>query len=209
MQLGVVGLGRMGGAIALRLMRGGHACVVYDHDRAAVDRLVAEGATGAGDLADLKAKLQAPRAVWVMLPAGGPTEDTIAALGDVLERGDTVIDGGNGFYRDDIRRAEALSGRGLAYLDVGTSGGVWGLERGFCMMVGGEASAMARIEPILESLAPGPGAIPRTQRPQGSDSRAEEGYIHARPAGARPLVKKVHNRIQHGPMQAHPRRLHN
>jgi 6-phosphogluconate dehydrogenase len=203
MQLGVIGLGRMGGAIATRLMRGGHQCVVYDRDRAAVDRLVEDGAAGARDLADMKAKLRPPRAVWVMLPDGTPTDDTVAALGDILERGDTVIDGGNTFYRDDLRRAGALAPKGLSYIDVGTSGGVWGLERGFCMMVGGEAQAVARIEPILETLAPGLGDIPRTRRPRGSDPRAERGYIHAGPVGAGHFVKMIHNGVEYGLMQAY------
>ncbi|HSV03253.1 MAG TPA: decarboxylating 6-phosphogluconate dehydrogenase [Phenylobacterium sp.] len=203
MQLGVIGLGRMGGNITRRLMAGGHQCVVYDRDPAAVAKLVQDGAAGASDLAELVAELHSPRAVWVMLPAGEPTDATIKALGELLSADDTVIDGGNTFYRDDIRRAKALRARGLAYVDVGTSGGVWGLDRGFCMMVGGEPAAVERIEPILATLAPGPGQIPRTRRPAGSDPRAEQGYIHAGPVGAGHFVKMVHNGIEYGLMQAY------
>ena len=144
MQLGVVGLGRMGGSITRRLMKGGHHCVVYDRDPAAVAKLKQDGAAGAADLADLVRQLEAPRAVWVMLPAGEPTDATVTALAALMDAGDTVIDGGNTFYRDDIRRAKALKGKGLTYVDVGTSGGVWGLDRGYCMMVGGEPAAVAR-----------------------------------------------------------------
>ena len=190
----------MGGNIARRLMKDGHTCVVYDRDAKAVDGLAKDGATGAKDLKDLVAKLEAPRAVWVMLPAGGPTEETVAALGDLLEAHDTVIDGGNTFYKDDIRRAKALKDKGLTYLDVGTSGGVWGLERGYCMMVGGDMEAFERVEPILKTLAPGLGTIPRTK---GADDRAEHGYIHAGPVGAGHFVKMVHNGIEYGLMQAY------
>jgi len=193
----------MGGAIVRRLMRDGHACVVYDRDPAAVAKVAADGAAGAVDLADLARQLKPPRAVWVMLPAGPPTDDTITALGKTLQSGDTVIDGGNTYYRDDIRRAKALKAKDITYVDVGTSGGVWGLERGFCMMVGGEAGAVGRIDPILKSLAPGLGDIPRTHRPKGADPRAEEGYIHAGPAGAGHFVKMVHNGIEYGLMQAY------
>ena len=203
MQLGIIGLGRMGGNIARRLMKDGHQCVVYDRSAEAVDALAKDGATGAKDLKDLASKLQAPRAVWVMLPAGQPTEETVLALGDMLEEGDTVIDGGNTFYKDDIRRAKTLKDKGLTYLDVGTSGGVWGLERGYCMMIGGDAEAFERVEPILKTLAPGMGTIPRTKRPEGSDPRAEYGYIHAGPVGAGHFVKMVHNGIEYGLMQAY------
>ena len=203
MQLGIIGLGRMGGNIARRLMKDGHQCVVYDRSAEAVKALAKDGATGANDLNDLASKLQAPRAVWVMLPAGQPTEETVLALGDVLEAGDTVIDGGNTFYKDDIVRAKALKDKGLTYLDVGTSGGVWGLERGYCMMVGGDDEAFERVEPILKTLAPGMGTIPRTKRPEGSDPRAEYGYIHAGPVGAGHFVKMVHNGIEYGLMQAY------
>ena len=203
MQLGIIGLGRMGGNIARRLMKDGHATVVYDRSAEAVDALAKDGATGAKDLKDLVGKLQAPRAVWVMLPAGQPTEETVLALGDLLQAGDTVIDGGNTFYKDDIRRAKALKQKGLTYLDVGTSGGVWGLERGYCMMVGGDTEAFERVEPILKTLAPGMGTIPRTKRAEGTDPRAEYGYIHAGPVGAGHFVKMVHNGIEYGLMQAY------
>ena len=200
MQLGVVGLGRMGGNIARRLMRGGHACVVYDRDARSVSDVVGDGATAARDLADLVAKLSLPRAVWVMLPAGKPTDDTTMALGDLLAEGDVVIDGGNTFYRDDIRRAKALAPKKIDYLDCGTSGGVWGLERGYCLMVGGAEAAFERLEPIFRSLAPGLGAIARTR---DADARAEQGYIHAGPVGAGHFVKMVHNGIEYGLMQAY------
>ncbi len=203
MQLGVIGLGRMGANIARRLMKGGHACVVWDRDDKAVATLAGEGATPAKNYKDLIARIEAPRAVWVMLPAGAPTEDTVAELADALEAGDTVIDGGNTFYRDDIRRAAALKAKGLTYIDVGTSGGVWGLERGYCMMIGGEKPVVDRLDPIFKTLAPGLGAIPRTKRPKGADPRAERGYIHAGPAGAGHFVKMVHNGIEYGLMQAY------
>jgi 6-phosphogluconate dehydrogenase len=203
MQLGVIGLGRMGGNIVRRLTKDGHACVVYDRDPAAVKELGDEGAAGAADLAGLVRQLQPPRAVWVMLPAGGPTEDTVMALGELLAAGDTVIDGGNSFYKDDIRRAKALQPKGVHYIDVGTSGGVWGLERGYCLMVGGDQEPFARIEPVLKSLAPGLGDIPRTERRADADPRAELGYIHAGPVGAGHFVKMVHNGIEYGLMQAY------
>ena len=203
MQLGIIGLGRMGGNIARRLMKDGHTCVVYDRDAKAVNALAQDGATGAKDLKDLVRQLEVPRAVWVMLPAGQPTEETVMALGDLLETKDTVIDGGNTFYKDDIRRAKALQDKGLTYLDVGTSGGVWGLERGYCMMIGGDARAFERVEPILKTLAPGLGTIPRTKRAEGSDPRAELGYIHTGPVGSGHFVKMVHNGIEYGLMQAY------
>jgi 6-phosphogluconate dehydrogenase len=203
MQIGVIGLGRMGSNIAKRLMRGGHSCVVFDRDAKAVAALKDDGAAGAGDLADLVRQLETPRAAWVMLPAGGPTEDTIAELAELFSQGDTVIDGGNTFYRDDMRRAKSLKAKGLTYVDVGTSGGVWGLERGYCMMVGGEAETVQRLDPILKTLAPGLGDIPRTKRPEGADPRAEQGYIHAGPVGSGHFVKMVHNGIEYGLMQAY------
>jgi len=203
MQLGVIGLGRMGGNIARRLMRGGHECVVWNRTDAPVKALVDEGATGAISLEDLATKLQAPRAVWVMLPAGGPTEDVVHQLAGLLGAGDTVIDGGNSFYKDDIRRAQALKATGLHYLDVGTSGGVWGLSRGYCLMIGGEKHAVDRLDPIFRTLAPGAGEIARTKRPDVADSRAELGYIHAGPVGAGHFVKMVHNGIEYGLMQAY------
>jgi len=203
MQLGVIGMGRMGAGISRRLMKDGHSTVVYDRDADAVGKVVADGATAAKDLAGLVKALDAPRTVWVMLPAGGPTEETVTALGDLLSEGDILIDGGNTFYRDDIRRAKALKPKGVIYVDVGTSGGVWGLERGFCMMVGGEKAAVDRIDPILKSLAPGLGDVPRTKRAAGADPRAELGYIHAGPAGSGHFVKMVHNGIEYGLMQAY------
>ncbi|HVN01489.1 MAG TPA: decarboxylating 6-phosphogluconate dehydrogenase [Caulobacteraceae bacterium] len=203
MQLGVIGMGRMGANIARRLMRGGHACIVYDRDAKAVAEVVGDGADSAADLADLVRKLQPPRTCWVMLPAGAPTDETVAELGRLMAEGDVVIDGGNSFYRDDIRRAKALAARGVTYLDIGTSGGVWGLERGYCMMVGGERAAVERIDPILKTLAPGLGDLPRTKRPAGADPRAELGYVHAGPVGAGHFVKMVHNGIEYGLMQAY------
>ena len=203
MQLGIVGLGRMGGNIARRLMRGGHACVVFDRDARQVSDLAGEGAAGASDLAGVVGKLAAPKSVWVMLPAGKPTDDTIVALGELLAAGDTIIDGGNTFYRDDIRRAKALGAKGIDYLDVGTSGGVWGLERGYCLMVGGARAAFERHDPIFKTLAPGLGQIARTHRAESADGRAEHGYIHAGPVGAGHFVKMVHNGIEYGLMQAY------
>ncbi|WP_095155011.1 phosphogluconate dehydrogenase (NAD(+)-dependent, decarboxylating) [Pseudomonas sp. Irchel 3E13] len=203
MQLGIVGLGRMGGNIARRLMRNGHQLVVNDRNQAAIDTLVAEGALGAPDLPALVAQLGKPRAVWVMLPAGAPTEETIAQLADLLEAGDAIIDGGNTFYKDDIRRAGELSARGLHYVDVGTSGGVWGLERGYCMMIGGEQAVIEHLDPLFVSLAPGVGDIPRTRGRSGPTGRAEQGYIHAGPAGSGHFVKMVHNGIEYGLMQAY------
>jgi 6-phosphogluconate dehydrogenase len=194
----------MGGNIARRLMRDGHECVVYDRDPRSVSDVTGDGAIGATDLADLVAKLPAPRAVWVMLPAGKPTDDTVMALGDVLSAGDAVIDGGNTFYRDDIRRAKALKPKGIDYLDCGTSGGVWGLERGYCLMVGGEAAAFERLEPIFKTLAPGLGTISRTQHSADHASpNAELGYIHTGPVGSGHFVKMIHNGIEYGLMQAY------
>jgi len=203
MELGVVGLGRMGGNIARRLTRAGHSCVVWDRSAAAVQELAGEGCVGAADLAAVVAKLTAPRAVWVMLPAGAPTEETVAALAALLSPGDTIIDGGNTFYKDDIRRAAELEPKGIHYVDVGTSGGVWGLERGYCMMIGGAKAAVDRLDPIFATLAPGIGDIPRTPGRDGRDGRAEQGYIHAGPAGAGHFVKMVHNGIEYGLMQAY------
>jgi 6-phosphogluconate dehydrogenase len=203
MRLGIVGMGRMGANIARRLMKGGHDCVVYDRAQDAVQKVVADGGVAAKDIDGLVKELEAPRIVWVMLPAGKPTEDTIAELGEALSEGDIVIDGGNTFYRDDIRRAKTLKAKGVIYVDVGTSGGVWGLERGYCMMVGGEKAAVDRLDPILKTLAPGIGDIPRTKRVKDADPRAEFGYIHAGPAGAGHFVKMVHNGIEYGLMQAY------
>lgn len=202
MQLGIIGLGRMGGNIARRLMLNGHTTVVYDRNAAFVGNLSQEGAIGVADLPALVAGLEKPRAIWVMLPAGAPTEDTINALSDLLEPGDVIIDGGNTYYKDDIRRAQSLSEKGLNYVDVGTSGGVWGLERGYCMMIGGDADVVKRLDPLFDSLAPGMGDIPRTRDRKSDDDRAERGYIHAGPAGSGHFVKMIHNGIEYGMMQA-------
>jgi 6-phosphogluconate dehydrogenase len=199
----MIGLGRMGGNIVRRLMRGEHHCVVYDRDAKAIEALTGEGATGAKDLADLVSKLEAPRAVWVMLPAGAITEETVATLGGLLSAGDIIIDGGNSFYKDDIRRGKVLATKAIRYVDAGVSGGVWGLDRGYCLMVGGETEAFERLEPVLKTLAPGTGDIPRTQRLTQADARAEAGYIHAGPVGSGHFVKMVHNGIEYGLMQAY------
>ena len=203
MQLGMVGLGRMGANIVRRLMRAGHTCVVYDRDPAPGQALAAEGAVAATSLADLVSKLAAPRAVWVMLPAGAATETTIDALTPLLAKGDAIIDGGNTYWRDDIRRGAALAAKGLNYLDVGTSGGVWGLERGYCMMIGGPADEVRRLDPIFAALAPGRGTIPATPGRHNRDPRVEQGYMHAGPCGAGHFVKMVHNGIEYGLMQAY------
>jgi 6-phosphogluconate dehydrogenase len=202
MQIGMVGLGRMGANIARRLMRAGHACVVHDASAATTEALAGEGATGSGSLTELVTGLAAPRTVWVMLPAGDATETAIAALADLLSPGDTVIDGGNTFWKDDIRRAKALAARGITYLDIGTSGGVWGLERGYCLMIGGERQAVQRLDPIFAALAPGRGAIPATRYRDGRESTAEQGYLHCGPSGAGHYVKMIHNGIEYGMMQA-------
>ncbi len=203
MQLGVIGLGRMGGNISVRLMRAGHHCVVYDHSPDAVKRVAGEGAVGASDLADLMRGLEKPRSVWVMLPAGEITEDTVATLAEHMEAGDTVIDGGNTFYKDDIRRAATLREKGINYVDVGTSGGVWGLERGYCMMIGGPAEVVQRLDPIFNTLAPGMGDVGRTTERHDRDPRPEQGYMYCGPAGSGHFVKMVHNGIEYGLMQAY------
>ena len=199
MQLGVVGLGRMGANIARRLARGGHDCVVFDKDAAAITALRESAA--AKDLRDLVKQLLKPRAIWVMLPHGEATETTIAELAALLERGDTIIDGGNTFYKDDIARAEQLKDKGIHYLDVGTSGGVWGLERGFCLMIGGEKDAVTRLAPIFETLAPGQASARAT--PGRKASSADTGWLHCGPAGAGHFVKMIHNGIEYGLMQAY------
>ena len=206
MQIGVVGLGRMGGNIARRLTEKGHQCVVWDRDQAATDKLAGEGMTGAADLKDLVSKLTAPRAIWLMLPAGKITEDTIATIRPMLGKDDALIDGGNTFYKDDIRRAQDLAKDGIHYVDVGTSGGVWGRERGYCMMIGGPKTAVDRIDPILASLAPGAGDASKTPKRDGRkdlDARAEQGYLHCGPVGSGHFVKMIHNGIEYGLMQAY------
>ena len=202
MQLGMVGLGRMGANIVRRLRRDGHDCVVFDVNPDAVGMLEAEGATGARSLDELAAKLAPPRCVWVMVPAGVITESTVQALAERLAAGDTVIDGGNTYYRDDIRRAAELGERGIRYVDIGTSGGVFGLERGFCLMVGGPNESYAQLEPILASLAPGVEAAVRTRGRTGEPAPEERGYLHCGPAGAGHFVKMVHNGIEYGMMAA-------
>jgi len=206
MQLAIIGLGRMGANIARRLMRRGHDIVAFDRDRAQVTELAAEGATGAEGLADIIDRLEPPRIFWVMLPAGAPTESTVEALLDLASPGDIVIDGGNTFYRDDIRRARQAAGKKIAYVDVGTSGGVWGLERGYCMMIGGEGAIVDYLDPIFDALAPGVGTIARTANRANNthaDPRAEKGYVHVGPVGAGHFVKMIHNGIEYGLMQAY------
>ncbi|MBK9030891.1 MAG: decarboxylating 6-phosphogluconate dehydrogenase [Myxococcales bacterium] len=201
MQIGMIGLGRMGANMARRLMRGGHQCVVYDRSPAAVATMAAEGATGAASLAALIKGLAQPRAVWVMVPSGGPTESTIAELGELLDPGDVIIDGGNSFFKDDVRRAQALADKKIEYVDAGTSGGVFGLERGYCLMVGGAPAVVARLDPILKTLAPGRGTAEPTPN-RTSAGTAEEGYLHCGPAGSGHFVKMIHNGIEYGIMQA-------
>lgn len=202
MQLGIIGLGRMGGNIARRLMLNGHTTVVYDRDEASRSALAKEGSTAVADLPALVAAMDKPRAIWVMLPAGEPTEETINVLSDLLDADDVIIDGGNTFYKDDVRRAQALTAKGLHYVDVGTSGGVWGLERGYCMMIGGEDEVVRRLDPLFATLAPGKGSVERTKGRNSADDRAERGYIHAGPAGSGHFVKMIHNGIEYGMMQA-------
>ena len=203
MQLGMIGLGRMGGNIVRRLMRHGHTSVVYDANPDSVAQLAKEGATPSHDLASLVAQLDKPRAVWVMLPAGEITASTIQTLSTLLEAGDILIDGGNSNFQDDVRHAQMLQTKGIRYLDVGTSGGVWGLERGYCMMIGGDASAAKHLDPIFKTLAPGVGTIPKTPGREGRQSTAEEGYLYTGPAGSGHFVKMIHNGIEYGLMQAY------
>jgi 6-phosphogluconate dehydrogenase len=200
MQLGMVGLGRMGAGLVRRLMRDGHECVVYDVDPKAVTALEADGATGADSMADFVQKLSAPRAAWVMVPAGEITGKTIDDLGSHMEAGDTIIDGGNSYYRDDIRRAETLSARGIHHIDCGTSGGVWGFDRGFCLMIGGEDGVVERLNPIFATIAPGVDSAPRTPGRTGEPDSAEQGFLHCGPNGAGHFVKMVHNGIEYGMM---------
>jgi 6-phosphogluconate dehydrogenase len=202
MQLGMIGLGRMGANMVRRLVKGGHECVVYDRSPEAVAELVKERAAGAGSLADFVKALGKPRAVWLMVPAAA-VDQTIAELAPLLDRGDIVIDGGNSYYIDDIRRATSLARNGLHYVDVGTSGGVWGLERGYCMMVGGEPDVVKRLAPIFTTLAPGRGDIARTPGREKAGGTAEEGWLHCGPNGAGHFVKMVHNGIEYGVMAAY------
>ena len=203
MQLGMVGLGRMGSNMVRRLMAGGHECVVFDIDSRAVEGMAGEGATGAQSIEDLMKRLQPPRAVWVMVPAGEITDRTVAALGGALQSGDVVIDGGNSYFKDDVRRAGDLSKQGVRYVDVGTSGGVWGLERGYSMMIGGDVESVERLDPIFKTLSPGRGDIPRTPGREALAGTAEQGYVHCGPVGAGHFVKMVHNGIEYGLMQAY------
>ena len=202
MQLGMIGLGRMGANMVRRLIRGGHQCVVFDRSTNLIQQLVQEKATGAADLQDLIRKLEKPRAVWLMVPAA-VVDESIASISPHLEAGDTLIDGGNSYYVDDIRRAKELAPKGIHYVDVGTSGGVWGLERGYCMMIGGEAGVVKRLDPIFKILAPGMGNVSRTPGWKEIEGTAESGYLHCGPNGAGHFVKMVHNGIEYGVMAAY------
>ncbi len=203
MQLGMVGLGRMGSNMTRRLMRSGHQLVVSDLSPDSVKQLAGEGATGSSSLQDLISKLTPPRAVWVMVPSGNATEQTVQTLAQHMQSGDTIIDGGNSYFKDDVRRSEQLQGKGIHYVDVGTSGGVWGLERGYCMMIGGPDEAVKRLDPVFKTLAPGKGDIARTPGREKLGGTSEDGYIHCGPSGAGHFVKMVHNGIEYGMMQAY------
>jgi 6-phosphogluconate dehydrogenase len=203
MQIGMIGLGKMGANMVRRLIAGGHECVVYDVNPENVSRLVQEGAVGTTDLADFVAKLSFPRAVWCMVPAGEITENTVMSVAKLLTAGDIIIDGGNSYYKDDVRRAEILVEQGIHYVDVGTSGGVWGVERGYCLMIGGEAAAVQHLDPIFRTLAPGKGDIEPTPGRDIPTSTAEEGYSHCGPVGSGHFVKMIHNGIEYGMMMAY------
>ena len=203
MQLGMIGLGRMGGNMVRRLMKAGHSCVVYDRAPAAVDALVKEGATGAASLDEFVGKLTKPRAAWIMLPAGQITETAIAEVASRMEPGDIIIDGGNTKYTDDVRRSQELVAKGIHYVDVGTSGGIWGLERGYCLMIGAPPEIFKQLEPLFVTLAPGKGDIPETPNREGHNPTAEQGYLLCGPAGTGHFVKMVHNGIEYGLMQAY------
>ena len=202
MQIGMIGLGRMGANMVRRLLKKGHNCVVFDRSANAVNDLVKEKATGATSLADLVAKLERPRAIWLMVPAA-VVDQTIGELSPLLESGDTIIDGGNSYYVDDIARAKGLRSLGIHYVDVGTSGGIWGLERGYCMMIGGDTEIVQRLDPIFSALAPGHGEVPRTPGREKLGGTAEQGYLHCGPSGAGHFVKMVHNGIEYGIMAAY------
>src|SRR5271165_1009146 len=208
MQLGMIGLGRMGANMVRRLQKGGHQCVVYDRSADSVKRLSGEGATGSTSLDDFVGKLQKPRAIWLMVPAA-VVDATIADLVPKLAKGDILIDGGNSYYIDDIRRAKELAVKGIHYVDVGTSGGVWGLERGYCQMIGGENSVVSHLDPIFKTLAPGRGDIPRTPGREKASGSAEDGYLHCGPSGAGHFVKMVHNGIEYGLMAAYAEGFNN
>jgi 6-phosphogluconate dehydrogenase len=202
MQMGMVGLGRMGANMVRRLLENGHDCVVYDLDPDNVRQLAAEGATAADSLEDLATSLPKPRAVWVMVPAGDATDETVLALAEFFDPGDAIIDGGNSYFKDDLRRAELLGPKGVQYLDVGVSGGVWGLERGYCLMIGGASEPVDRLDPIFRTLAPGIGDIERTPGREGDLDTMELGYVHCGPVGSGHFVKMIHNGIEYGLMQA-------
>jgi 6-phosphogluconate dehydrogenase len=203
MQLGMIGLGRMGANMVRRLMKGGHQCVVSDLSADAVANLAKEGATGSSSLEDLVSKLSKPAAIWIMVPAGAPTENTVIALSKLLAPGDAIIDGGNSYYKDDVRRAAMLKEKGIHYFDVGTSGGVWGVERGYCMMIGGTKESYDRLDPIFSTLAPGMGDTGRTPGRPANQGTAENGYLYCGPSGAGHFVKMIHNGIEYGMMQAY------
>jgi 6-phosphogluconate dehydrogenase len=203
MQLGMIGLGKMGGNMVRRLMRAGHECVAFDLSADNVAKIASEGAKGSSSLADFAAKLTKPRAAWVMVPAGDPTEQTVMGLAEHFEPGDMIIDGGNSYYKDDIRRSKVLAQKGIHYLDVGTSGGVWGIDRGYCMMIGGPKDAVDLLDPIFKTLAPGMGDVPRTPGWEQRGGTAEQGYLHTGPSGAGHFIKMVHNGIEYGLMQAY------
>src|SRR6185436_3888892 len=202
MQLGMIGLGRMGANMVRRLMRGGHECVVFDLSADNVKSLTDEGATGSNSLEDFIAKLNKPRAIWIMVPAGAATESTVNELAARLDSGDIIIDGGNSYFKDDARRARELRSKSINYMDVGTSGGVWGLERGYCMMIGGPAETAQHLDPIFKTLSPGRGNITRTPGRENIEGTAEDGYIYCGPSGAGHFVKMIHNGIEYGMMQA-------
>ncbi len=207
MELGMVGLGKMGANMTRRLMRGGHTLVVSDLSPEAVKGLAGEGAVASNSLDDLVSKLTAPRAVWIMVPAGDPTEKTVQALLSTMQAGDTIIDGGNSYFKDDVRRSKLCAAKGVHYVDVGTSGGVWGIDRGYCMMLGGPKEVVRRLDPIFKTLAPGRGDVPRTKEREKmagyATSTAENGYLYCGPSGAGHFVKMVHNGIEYGLMQAY------
>ena len=203
MELGMIGLGRMGANMARRLMRGGHKVIVFDLNQARVEELRGEGAIGAASLDDLIARLARPRAAWIMVPAGEATEATVRALARRFDAGDIIVDGGNSYYKDDVRRAQTLEPQGIQYVDVGTSGGVWGLARGYCLMIGGPRGAVQRLDPIFRTLAPGPGDIPPTPGRDDKQGTAGAGYLYCGPWGAGHYVKMVHNGIEYGLMQAY------
>jgi 6-phosphogluconate dehydrogenase len=201
MQLGMIGLGRMGGNMVRRLMKAGHSCAVFDLDAAKVDELKTGGARGAADVGGLIAALDKPRAIWIMVPAGSPTEQMVNTLAEQLDSGDVIIDGGNSYFKHDVRRAAQVAAKGIDYMDVGTSGGVWGLERGYCLMIGGKSEVFERLDPIFRTLAPGHGDVPDT--PGRKATTAELGYIHCGPVGSGHFVKMIHNGIEYGLMQAY------